>query len=198
MTKKYGVILADPPWRFENQSWRATMPEEQVVYERGTDKHYPSMSIDDICDLPIVDCAAENSVLFLWATWPHIQASFDVINAWGFEYRTIAWVWAKMNPSSMGFHMGLGYYTRSNTEPCLLAVRGSMVPTAKDVMALIVSPIRQHSRKPDEQYGKIARLYPNESCLELFARRPHPGWDVWGNEVDSDIDMVMIDKRHET
>ena len=183
--KKYGVILADPPWSY--YSWDAnTGPNGRTAA-----KHYDVMSIEEIAALPIINLAADNCALFLWSVWPDLFRAKEVIEAWGFTYRTIAWVWAKMNKSSLGFHIGLGYYTRANTEPCLLAVKGKMPPAVKDVMALIVSPIRQHSRKPDEQYPKIKRLYPNEKYLELFARRPHPGWDVWGNEVDSDIEIAV-------
>ena len=179
--KKYGVILADPPWSY--YSWDANTGSKG----RTAAKHYPTMSVEDISRLPIASLAADNCALFLWAVWPDIFRAKEVIEAWGFTYRTIAWSWTKLNPSSIGFHTGLGYYTRANTEPCLLAVKGSKPPAVKDVKALIVSCVREHSRKPDEQYSNIERLYPNDSYLELFARRPRLGWDVWGNEVESDL-----------
>lgn len=178
---RYDVILADPPWSY--YAWdKNTGPNGRTAA-----KHYNTMSIEQICDIDVGQLANDNAALFLWAVWPDIFRAREVIEAWGFTYRTIAWVWAKLNPSSLGFHYGLGHYTRANTEPCLLAVRGSMPPAVKDVQALIVSPVRQHSRKPDEQYGKIARLYPDTKCIELFARRPREGWSVWGNEVESDV-----------
>ncbi len=181
--KKYGVILADPPWSY--YSWdKNTGPNGRTAA-----KHYPTMQVEDIASLPVCDLAADSCALFMWAVWPDIFRAKEVIEAWGFEYRTIAWVWVKLNPSSIGFHMGLGYYTRANTEPCLLAVKGSMPPAVKDVQALIVSPVRKHSQKPDEQYSKIDRLYPHATKLELFARHTYPGWDVWGNEVKSNIEL---------
>lgn len=176
---KYPVILADPPWRFV--SWT------EKGNGRSAEQHYPTMATEEICQLAIP--ADDNCALFLWAVWPLLADALQVIKAWGFEYKTIAWVWAKLNPSSMGFHTGLGYYTRANTEPCLLAVRGRMPTRVKDVQALIVSPVRKHSHKPDEQYGKIERLYDGP-YLEMFARRKRPGWHAWGNEVESDVMLV--------
>lgn len=184
-SKKYGVILADPPWSY--YAWDAnTGPQGRTAA-----KHYPTMSIEDISALPISSLADDNCALFLWAVWPDIFRAQEVISSWGFTYRTIAWCWTKLNPSSIGFHTGLGYYTRANTEPCLLAVKGSKAPAVKDVKALIVSCVREHSRKPDEQYRNIERLYPNDNYLELFARRPRDGWDVWGNEVNSTIELAQ-------
>lgn len=186
--KTYDVILADPPWHFQN--WNGApgkiTPGQQ---KRGNaQSHYPTMALDDICKIQIP--ANKNCVLFLWACWPLLPDAMQVITAWGFEYKTIAWVWTKLNKNSMGFYFGMGYYTRSNTEPCLLATRGNLPkPQARDVQALICSPIREHSRKPDEQYSKIERLYPNMSYLEMFARRTRPGWDVYGNEVKESIDL---------
>lgn len=181
---RYSVLMADPPWSY--YSW----DENTGPQGRTAAKHYSTMSVEEICALPVGDLAADNCALFLWAVWPDIFRSQEVMEAWGFRYATIAWVWAKLNPSGMGFHYGLGYYTRANTEPCLLGIRGSMPPAVKDVQALIVSPVREHSRKPDEQYGKIERLYPGIPKVELFARRAHPGWDVWGNEIENTVEIM--------
>jgi N6-adenosine-specific RNA methylase IME4 len=147
------------------------------------------MTLDDICSLPVSDIATKNSVLFLWAVWPRIFDAQDVIGAWGFEYKTIAWVWVKTTRKSGKYFTGMGYYTRANTEPCLLATKGRVPVNARDVQALIVSPVRRHSQKPDEQYAKIARLYPYGKRIELFAREIHSGWDAWGNEINGGIDL---------
>lgn len=179
---KYDVILADPPW--QNYGWATGSGRKAPA------NHYELMSIEDIAALPVAKMSADNCALFLWAVWPDIFRAQEVIEAWGFRYSTIAWVWAKLTKSSMGFHWGLGSYTRANTEPCLLCIRGSMPPAVKDVQALIVSPVRKHSQKPDEQYNKIERLYPNTQKLELFARHKQPTWDSWGNEINSDIDLT--------
>lgn len=178
--KQYDVILADPPWQF--RVWGADGGG------RSPEKHYPTMEIEDICNLPIKDMASENCALFLWAVWPSLlKYPQMVLNAWGFEYKSLAWIWIKAKRSGFGFFFGMGYYTRANSEPCLLAIKGDMPVVAHDVQAVIHSPVREHSRKPDEQYGKIERLYPNMNYLELFARKKREGWDSWGNEIESDV-----------
>ncbi len=177
---KYGVILADPPWSFKFWS-------EETGGHFAAARHYPTMDYDDIAALQVP--AADNCALFLWAVWHSLPNALHLIEDWGFTYKTIAWTWAKLNPSSLGFFSGMGYYTCSNTEPCLLAVNGKMPVASRAVLSLIVTPRREHSRKPDEQYGKIERLYPDVPKIELFARRKRPGWSVWGNEVDSDIEL---------
>ena len=154
----------------------------------GAAANYPTMSIDQLCAMEVP--AENNCALFMWACWPLLPDALEVIRAWGFEYKTIAWPWVKSTETGMSFHFGLGYYTRANTEPCLLAVRGKMPVAVHDVQALIYSPVREHSRKPDEQYGKIERLYPTGPYLEMFARRPRQGWDVWGNEVESTVEIA--------
>ncbi len=179
---EYDVILCDAPWKF--QYWSPADPGA-----RRAENHYPVMELADICALNIP--AAKNCALFMWACWPLLPEAIQVINVWNFVYKTIAWVWVKAKPDNFGFFTGMGFYTRSNTEPCLLAIRGSMPVQAHDIQALIYSPVREHSRKPDEQYPKIERLYPNMRYLEMFARRKRPGWDTWGNEVESDIEIGL-------
>jgi N6-adenosine-specific RNA methylase IME4 len=180
----YDVILADPPWYFRNYS--ADDPHEVHDRGRGQQRHYPTMTEDEICALQVP--ASDNAVLFLWSCWPILPQSLRVIEAWGFEYKTLAWVWVKSNPSGFGFFTGMGYYTRSNSEPCLLATRGSLrKPANRSIQSLIYSPVMQHSRKPDDQYRKIESLYPGMKYLEMFARRTRPGWDVFGNEVENSI-----------
>ena len=177
---RYPVILADPPWEFK--AWGKNTGKNG----RTAEKHYRTMPTVEIAKFPIESIAAKDCALFLWAVWPALPDALALIAAWGFEYKTVAWVWTKFNETSMGTHMGLGYYTRANTEPCLLAVRGTMPVKAHDVQALIMTPVQEHSRKPDDQYRKIERLYDGP-YLELFARRKRPGWHVWGNEVESDV-----------
>jgi N6-adenosine-specific RNA methylase IME4 len=197
VSQKYDVILADPPWHFKVWS-------EETGSGRSASQHYPTMSMRDILELPVSELAAENCALFLWTTWPMIFEAPKIMSAWGFTYRTEAWLWVKPRKDylpqkiTVGSHiildsdwaMGLGYYTRANSEPCLLAVRGRMPVQDRGVLALITSPRREHSQKPDEQYAKIERLYPGMRYLELFARSKRPGWDAWGNEVESDIQLL--------
>lgn len=184
--RMYDVILADPPWEYRKGK-----------HTRGNaTNHYDTMSIDELCDVNVKALSADNCALFLWAVWPSLFNNVPrLLDSWGFEYKTIAWVWVKLNPSSIGFHMGTGHYTRANSEPCLLAVKGSMLPQATNVHSLIVSPVSSHSKKPEEQYGKIESLYPGARRIELFARRPYTGWDVLGNEVGEGLDInKSIDK----
>jgi len=174
---KYNVILADPPWSFKTWSdkgkgWSA-------------DNHYNVMSIDDIKALPVP--AADNCALFLWVTFPLLREGLEVMEAWGFDYRTQGFTWVKQNKKSDSLFWGMGYYTRANAELCLLGVKGRMPVEDRGVHSVIWSPVREHSRKPDEQYERIERLYPGANYLEMFARYKRDGWDSWGNEVDSDI-----------
>jgi N6-adenosine-specific RNA methylase IME4 len=120
--------------------------------------------------------------LFLWATDPLLPRALDVIEAWGFVYKTVAFTWVKTNRTGRGFFTGLGYWTRANPEICLLATRGNPRRVGRDVPRLLIAPRREHSRKPDEVYGRIERLVPGP-YLELFARARRPNWTAWGAEV---------------
>lgn len=181
---KFDVILADPPWYFRNYS--ADEPGKIHNRNRGANRYYPTMTTEDICNLNIP--VADNAILFMWACWPLLPDAMQVIESWGFEYKSLAWVWIKANKSGMGFFTGMGYYTRANSEPCLLATRGNLPkPANRGIKALIYSPVREHSRKPDDQYRKIEALYPDMNYLELFARRKRSGWHSWGNEIESSV-----------
>lgn len=166
--KKYGAILADPPWSFR------TYGKMDVAPARGQ-QPYEVMSIDDIKSLPVEDCASKDCLLFMW-TVSHLQLeAFKVADAWGFKPVSIAFVWDKGR-------MGMGYWTRQETEVCHLFKRGKPKRKGKGVRSLIRSPRREHSRKPDEQYERIESLVDGP-YLELFARQSWSGWDSWGNEV---------------
>jgi len=197
---KYDVILADPPWSFK--VWN-----KDTGNGRSASAHYQTMSLEDICALPVGNIANKNCALFMWAVWPSIFDTQKVANAWGFEYKTLGFEWWKLNKkwsklSSLMmrldsdyswmeklFAFGMGYYTRANSEPCLLFVKGKMPVMSRSERNYIIAPIREHSQKPDEQYGKIERLYPDKKYLEMFARRPRVGWDAFGNEVENSIKL---------
>ena len=152
------------------------------------------MGLDEIVSLPVADVTEDNCALFFWSVWPRLFDAKTVIDAWGFSYRTLAFVWVKLNKNSMGLFTGMGYYGRANTEPCLLAVRGRMPVEAHDVLSVIMSPIREHSQKPSEQYDKIERLYPNGNYLELFARNTRPNWTSIGHGIDGkDIRVSLLE-----
>lgn len=176
-TGKYAAILADPPWAFACWSGPA-------IPSRTSDSHYSTMPIGDIAALPVADLAADDCTLFLWATWPLLPEALQVIDAWGFTYKTEAFSYVKVLPENPRKpKLGLGYWTRANTEPCLLATRGNPKRLHADVGQVIAAPIREHSRKPDETHSRIERLVAGP-YLELFARQSRPGWTTWGNEAD--------------
>ena len=176
---KYGVIYADPPWAYRVWSKKGA--------GRSAESHYPTMSIEEICALPVENLADKDCALFLWVTFPTLQDAFRVIEAWGFTYKSVAFCWVKRNKKSEGWFVGLGHWTRANAELCLLATKGSPRRIAKDVRQIIDTPLEAHSKKPDEARHRIERLLGDVPRVELFARQASPGWHVWGNEVQSDI-----------
>ncbi len=174
ISRKYRVIYADPPWTFATYSAKGK--------GRSAEAHYDCMTLDEVKRLPVAEWAAADSILLLWATDPLLDKAFEVIRAWGFTYKTVGFYWVKRNRSGVGFFTGLGFWTRANPEQCLLATRGHPKRRSADVPKLVVSPRREHSRKPDEIYDLIERLSEGP-YLELFARSSRPGWDAWGTQV---------------
>lgn len=150
------------------------------------------MSMEEIGNLPVERIADKNCVLFLWATFPQLDVALAVIQAWGFQYKTVAFVWLKQTRVSHQWFFGMGNWTRSNAEICLLATRGKPKRQSASVHQFIISPIQSHSQKPGTAREKIVELLGNLPRIELFARQKADGWDVWGNEVESDIDMEAI------
>lgn len=179
----YRVIYADPPWAYAQ---RCTTDS----FKGGVRRHYNVMSTPEICALPVGEIAAKSAMLFMWATFPLLPDALKAVEAWGFEYCTVAFTWVKTNPNDGAPFFGVGYYTKSNAEICLLARRGKAIKPATDTISqIIISPRMEHSRKPDEARRRIEQMYPQCSRVELFARRQSPGWDVWGNQVDSTIEL---------
>jgi N6-adenosine-specific RNA methylase IME4 len=186
----YGAILADPPWRF--RTWnKATAVKRRSGKGSNVSAsvHYDTMEIEDIEALPVAELAAPDCCLFLWACWPTLTDAFNLISAWGFEYKTCAFDWMKAHNGQVEMFrddadvlMGMGYWTRANSEPCLLATRGKPKRLNADVRQGIIEPRREHSRKPDCVHGRIERLVRGP-YIELFARTKRAGWDVWGNET---------------
>jgi N6-adenosine-specific RNA methylase IME4 len=172
-TDKFGVIYVDPPWRFTTYS--------AAGRGRTADAWYDTMSLDEIKALPVAARAASNCALFCWVTDPFLETAFDVLRAWGFKFKTVAFYWVKLNKDGTPFK-GLGHWTRGNPEQCLLATRGSPPRLSGNVDKLIMSPRREHSRKPDEVYDRIEKLVDGP-YLELFARTTRAGWDAFGNEI---------------
>lgn len=190
----FGAILADPPWRFEVWSGETAVKKRNNTPERhGTNVnasvHYQTMAADELRALPIQDLAANDCALFMWATWPTLLDAIELIEAWGFKYKTCAFDWMKAHTGQIEMFradgdplMGMGYWTRANSEPCLLATRGKPKRLAADVRQGIIEPRREHSRKPDCVHDRIQRLVSGP-YLELFARQSRPGWTTWGNQA---------------
>lgn len=168
--RRYRTILADPPWGTKN-----------LVGTAG--RHYPTMSTDAICRLPVGDLAEDDAHLWLWVTNADIFEQIQVMAAWGFAYRScLTWIKPRF---------GLGNYLRNQTEHLLLGVRGKAPVQFKGQGTWTYAPLQDHSHKPEEQYAIIERCSPGP-YLELFARRKQPGWDVWGNEVECDVELSSL------
>lgn len=179
-------ITADPPWYFRNRTG--------AVSDRDPRRHYSVMTLDEIQAMPVKEVAARDAHLFLWVTGPCLRQAFDVFDAWGFRYSGVAFTWVKLkkshNPHQLrvlpsaesDLHVGLGFTTRKNAEFCLLGRRGSAKRVAKNVREIIMSPVRAHSRKPEEFFPRV-EAYCDGPYLELFSRCDRPGWQAWGNET---------------
>ena len=189
---KYRVIYADPPWAYRVWSKKGN--------GRSAESHYPTMSIEEIADLPVKELADENCALFLWVTFPLLREIWKIIDAWGFTYKSVAFVWIKQNKKADSLFWGMGYWTRANAEICILATKGSPKRYSKRVHQVIVSHIEEHSKKPEEARKRIEQLMGDVPRIELFARRETPGWDVWGNEVACSLgtEILQENKRKET
>ena len=175
--KKYNIIYADPPWMYHDRNPRG-------AFGKGAAGHYNLMPLEDIKNLLIKDITADNCALFLWTTFPQLAEGLEVIKAWGFIYKTIGFNWVKTNIHNDKPFFGIGYYTKSNSEVCLLAIKGKMKPISNKVSSILISPRRKHSQKPDEVRDKIVELFGDIPRIELFAREKVDGWDAWGNEIN--------------
>ena len=181
----YSIIYADPPWNYKVWSKKGE--------SRSAASHYEIMSKKDIQNLPIFKLAAENAVLFLWVTYPCLEEGLELLEHWGFKYKTCAFSWVKRNKKASSWFWGMGYWTRANNEICLLATKGNIKRISASVHQIIDTPIETHSKKPAIVRDKIVQLMGDLPRIELFAREKVEGWDVWGNEVESDINMNDYD-----
>jgi N6-adenosine-specific RNA methylase IME4 len=179
--KRYNIIYADPPWKRDRWS-------DKAQFKSG-EKHYPTMTIEELCALPVSELAEDNALLFMWVVGFELRGAMEVMKAWGFEYKTIAFNWVKTNADTSIF-MGLGHWTRQNSEICLMGKRGKPKRVRADVMQVIIAPRMRHSKKPLEVRERIVNLAGDLPRVELFARGRVGGWDAWGNEVVSVLVMT--------
>ena len=170
--KKYQIIYADPPWEYRNMG----------NIQATANAHYQTMKQADIENLPVSALADTNSILFLWATFPKIQEALNCMKAWGFEYKTVGFTWVKTNKRG-GHFFGVGWYTKSNAEVCLIGVKGKPPKVSNRVSSIVESVREEHSKKPDIIREKIVEFSGDIPRIELFARQCEDGWDCWGNEV---------------
>ncbi len=168
---KYNIIYADPPWAYYAGGYK------------NQSQHYDSMSIEEICNLPVKELAADDCILFLWVTFPILPDVFKVIEAWGFTYSTVGFVWVKATKDKKGFFFGLGHWTRSNAELCLIATKGKIERKDASISQIIYESVEKHSKKPDIIRNKIIQLVGDLPRIELFARQKINGWSSWGNEL---------------
>ena len=176
-TKKYSIIYADPPWN--GLGWNNGSGQKCPA------NHYAVQPDEWITGLPVKNISNDNSVLFLWVTFPNLILGIKTIESWGFKYSTCAFNWVKRNKKADSFFVGCGNYTRANSELCLMGTRGSMQNkvVSHSVRQVCDARIEKHSKKPDEIRDRIVELFGDLPRIELFARQKTEGWDVWGNEV---------------
>ena len=188
--KKYQIIYADPPWDFGNRMYSSNKND----HHREITRAYSVMNTKDICGLPIKEITAEDCICFMWTTDAHIPDALEVMKAWGFKYKTIAFIWNKKERSGKQVCF-MGQWTMKGSEIVLLGTKGQMIKylLSRKVRQLVEAPRERtiHSRKPYIIKDRISQMFGFElPRIELFARQKTSGWDVWGNEVESDIDLL--------
>lgn len=174
--KKYNIIYADPPWNYRDKR------DKHPRLCGGAAAHYKTMKIEDIKNLPVRNIADENCILFLWATFPCLPEALEVIKAWGFEYKTLGFNWIKTNKKNDKPFFGIGHYTKSGSEICLIAIKGRPNIIDNSISSTLIAPREEHSKKPDIVRDRIVQLCGDVPRIELFARQVANGWDGWGDE----------------
>ena len=173
--KKYDIIYADPPWDYGGQLQHSGNGGGDTG---GAIKHYPTVSLNELKDLNVQSISSDDSILFMWATSPHLDQAIELGKAWGFEWATVGFVWDKVRVNP-------GFYTMSQCELCLIFKRGKIPQPrgARNIRQMVVSERTRHSEKPHEVRLRIERMFPEQRKIELFARQKTEGWDNWGNEI---------------
>jgi N6-adenosine-specific RNA methylase IME4 len=170
----FGAILCDPPWRFKTYSVKGEA--------KNASAHYDCMGIRELSAMPVNQLAATDCAMVMWCTAPMLQEGLELLRAWGFDYKSMG-AWAKQSSTGAAWAFGTGYTYRSAVEPYILGTRGRPKVRSHSTRNLIVAPVREHSRKPDQMHCDVEAMFAGP-YLELFARSPRAGWTVWGNETD--------------
>lgn len=183
----FGIIYCDPAWSYNDKCHAG---------KRGAGYKYTTTSTEDMSRLPVIKIAAKDCALFMWATMPMLPDALVLMKAWGFQYKTVTFVWVKTNKKADTDFFGMGNWTRANAEVCLLGIRGKPKRVSAAVRQVIRRPIMRHSEKPPEVRERIVTLMGDIPRVELFARVKTEGWSVWGNEVTSDVAMMPNSAIH--
>lgn len=181
--KKYQVIYADPPWKLRYL-------KELKSGIKAFDLPYPQMTDKQIINLPVSKLVADDAILFLWAIDSRIPIVSELMAAWGFSFKTVGFVWNKVRIDGHGVNANLGKYTRKSCEFCLIGTRGKSLAGFHTQNQYVPEAKRQHSQKPDCIRDFIVTMCGDLPRVELFARQKTRGWDVWGNEVESDLKLA--------
>ena len=176
--KKYQIIYADPPWSYKDKR------DKHPRLCGGASVHYKTTETKDLKLLPINEIADQNCMLFMWATFPNLPDALELIKAWGFTYKTLGFSWIKTNIRNGKPFFGIGYYTKSNCEVCLIGVKGKPIKKSNKISSVIIEPREKHSKKPDIVRDKIVELVGDVPRIELFAREKTEGWDSLGYDID--------------
>ena len=183
---KFNIIYADPPWTFKTYSAKGKI-------QTSAENHYQTQSLDWIKNLKVRSIAADDCVLFLWATMPCLPDALEVIKAWSFTYKTCGFTWIKKNKKADSLFWGCGFWTRSNSEIRLIATKEKPQRLSRAVHQVVLSKIEGHSKKPDEVRDRIVKLCGDVPRVELFARQKIDGWSAWGDELNPTIENILID-----
>jgi N6-adenosine-specific RNA methylase IME4 len=178
---KFDIVYADPPWDYKGQKQHTGAGG---VSSGGAIEHYSTLTLGQLKKLPVSEICANDCLLFMWATSPHLDQAIDLLKAWGFKWATVGFVWNKLRVNP-------GFYTMSQCEICLIGKRGKIPQPrgARNIRQLVESARADHSAKPKEVRRRIEQMFPTQNKVELFAREPSSGWSVWGDEVESDISI---------
>lgn len=186
--QRFGVVVCDPPWHFATRSPKG--------WAKSPQKHYRTMTLEEMCALPVASLGADDCALVMWATAPHLPQAFTVMSAWGWTFKT-AGCWAKQSRAGRHWQFGTGYLLRSAAEFFLIGTRGKPKTVSRSVRNLIVAPVGRHSEKPFAMHGICEQLWPSAQKIELFARARVPGWYSWGLEVDGPQETEQEKARRE-
>ena len=186
--KKYQIIYADPPWSFNNKNTGGNL-------KSGSSAHYNTMSVDEICKLPVGEIADKNCVLFMWWVGSQPKEAIKLAESWGFTIKTMTgFNWVKTTKTNK-LDFGMGFWTRSGSEMCMIAIKGKPKRVNAGVRSVIMSQRTEHSKKPNVFRGEIVKLMGDLPRIELFARAKVEGWDSWGLEVESDITVLNSNRN---